>query len=1536
MADPAPNPFAAFANTTALTPPEANPFAAFAPVSKPDFFAKLGPNGDALAAQPSGISAILHAYGQGVENAWGDQPLGLSPENQQWMRDHGIFNDFQKSSTSFWKTLNEAVIRDSAFVADLAQRGAVALTYGGVKGIAETPGVPAIAAVPAGIATAGMEAFPAGHLTGFPTPALPTAPGLSILNAARAAKIIGPEDEAGWKGTAAPAEAPPAAPAPEPAATPSPAGVAAEATPPPEPAPAAAPAPDLHETARQLAPDVFGEYDAASLRRDTFRQWISDLSDMRDQGTSPAITELDRNIDALRSARLEAAPADRPGMANDITALEEQRRGLADALPAQGDTPEMAMLRQHLMDADFRMRDLAPDVRAAYQRAAGGEQAPEMAEPVVEPPAPEAVAAPAAAPPEAAPAIPEPTGHPPPMPIAADVSRQLVAAGRPQDEADAAGALVAARYEARAAAFGGAKGSAADLYAAEAPRIQRGSARARRGNFRIAADQAQATIRLFGNADASTFIHETGHDWLEQLVRDAADEKAPEQLQTDAQTVRDWLKAPEEISTGAHEKFARGFERYMMEGHAPSAGLARVFEQFKGWLTQIYQTVNRLRAPITDDIRSVFDRMLTQPPGRVVVPEREPTGTFADLHETDAENTPPEHAAEIADLIEAERDRVASTQLPEETDVRRRNRRAGAEVAGFERRNRLPDGGGIGEQPGPGSEAVAAQPEPVGEGGTAIAAQKPGVDAGSEPAARLPGTGNRLLDKAGNIRLDNIESPEDIKQAMRDSADRNDEFLQQRRGIVSDQQREDLATLLGTTPDKVLTRGIGEAFTDSEIKFLEKTLAQSAASLQELAGKALASGTDQDRLAATEALLRHDMVQGLFSQATAEAGRALRALRRSQEYWSREATATADIAKQVMDDATGRTFNQMDAIFRRIVSLDQTGKVSKFVRDTQKPGLFDWIQSVWINALLSGPFTHATYTAAGQIFGLFRSGVELPASALAGAIRQQIRGGEDGIRLGEARAAFFGQGRGIQEGMRAAWTSWNSGATELPAEVTRTLAGGSGQAIMGRVGIIPGRVGTVLEAPGRMVAALHSFNWTSFYRQSIAAQAYRAAVHEGLPEGSPAFVRRVAQLSQEPTEEMIKEGAADASGGALVTRPDFNSIMGTISRVMNLGVKVPDITVAGHTVPMGTLRIGKYIDPFVQIQGNILKQALGRGTPFMLFSKAARDDLAGRNGAAAFDLRAGKLLAGTAFMTAAGALWAAGTLNDSGPSDPRQAAAYRRRNGMAHGLKVGDLTFNILRMGNLGLQMSIAADLARSIGHMAEGDVHQVAADLVQSFAGNIIDESFMRGPQEIMQAIDDPDRYGARWIRSFASSAIPFSVGLGQVTHEIDPYARRARTVIDAVKAKIPGLSSEVAPLYDVWGQPVSSEGWALTYYEHVARNDPVEMELNRLSIYPSMPEARIRGVVLTDAQYAEYSRNAGHIAKSRLDQMIGSPVWQALPDAARIEAVNGALKAARAFARSTVMMGNPGIVSTAMRAKAAQAGGATAPQVREILGRQ
>lgn len=168
----------------------------------------------------------------------------------------------------------------------------------------------------------------------------------------------------------------------------------------------------------------------------------------------------------------------------------------------------------------------------------------------------------------------------------------------------------------------------------------------RQGQLRAAYDSHTGAIHLFVAADQSSFVHEAAHMWLSEMEMMAQKDGAPVQLITDLQTIRDWAGyAPERLDdykgtklekefTGhaeaienarksgddvaikaaeerwMQERFARGFERYIAEGKAPTKELTGVFRRFKKWLIGIYQDLKNLGKEPPADVKRVMDRML--------------------------------------------------------------------------------------------------------------------------------------------------------------------------------------------------------------------------------------------------------------------------------------------------------------------------------------------------------------------------------------------------------------------------------------------------------------------------------------------------------------------------------------------------------------------------------------------------------------------------------------------------------------------------------------------------------------------------------------------------------------------------------------------------------------------------------------------------------------------------------------------------------------------------------------------------------------
>jgi len=125
-------------------------------------------------------------------------------------------------------------------------------------------------------------------------------------------------------------------------------------------------------------------------------------------------------------------------------------------------------------------------------------------------------------------------------------------------------------------------------------------------------------LTIMETADLSTVLHEMGHFYFEVMNHIATQPNAPADIVADMNTLLDWLGIDSleawnsmtvDERRAAHEQTAEAFERYLMEGKAPSSKLRELFRTLKAWMMTVYRAI----APgthINDDVRGVFDRLI--------------------------------------------------------------------------------------------------------------------------------------------------------------------------------------------------------------------------------------------------------------------------------------------------------------------------------------------------------------------------------------------------------------------------------------------------------------------------------------------------------------------------------------------------------------------------------------------------------------------------------------------------------------------------------------------------------------------------------------------------------------------------------------------------------------------------------------------------------------------------------------------------------------------------------------------------------------
>ena len=132
----------------------------------------------------------------------------------------------------------------------------------------------------------------------------------------------------------------------------------------------------------------------------------------------------------------------------------------------------------------------------------------------------------------------------------------------------------------------------------------------KRGSIAFDTPSGRPLVSLFEKADSSTFLHESGHLYLEMLRSLALAENAPAEIATLWEQAKKALGVQgDALTTEQHEQWSASMEAYFMRGEAPSMELRGVFDHFKAWLKAIYNAFRSLGKTPSADLYPVFDRL---------------------------------------------------------------------------------------------------------------------------------------------------------------------------------------------------------------------------------------------------------------------------------------------------------------------------------------------------------------------------------------------------------------------------------------------------------------------------------------------------------------------------------------------------------------------------------------------------------------------------------------------------------------------------------------------------------------------------------------------------------------------------------------------------------------------------------------------------------------------------------------------------------------------------------------------------------------
>jgi hypothetical protein len=780
---------------------------------------------------------------------------------------------------------------------------------------------------------------------------------------------------------------------------------------------------------------------------------------------------------------------------------------------------------------------------------------------------------------------------------------------------------------------------------------------------------------------------------------------------------------------------------------------------------------------------------------------------------------------------------------------------------------------------------------------------------GMIPAMDMPTKGGKAI----NINFAKWNTPDDIKRLTEMIAEGNADMINKaRRGVVSHaesrrQAEQYLADAMGKNLEDVRSNIRG--YSTPELEAARTVMISGAEKLHELSnlvkygGPAIKNETDRlaVRVAWQHMFGRLSAAVNHYSGAAAEAGRALNILR--------ETSQSTKASRQMVEEMMGSLERgaSTEELAGMALLLDSPGQLSKFAKNASKAKTSDVLLEVWINALLSGPQTHAVNTLSNSLTATWM----VPERYLAAKIgrARAYFGGTQHVFEGEAKAQLFGMIQGSKEGLTLARKVWKTGEpSDLLTKIeVRNYSSLSSQSLdlSGNVGRAVDLLGNTVRMPTRALQAEDEFFKAIGYRMELNALAYRQGMQEGL--SGNALAKKMQEIIQNPPKE-LHMAAIDAARYQTFTDPLTGPIARAISKSTDPAIRV--------------------LFPFVRTPVNLLKFGMER-TPLAPFVGRWRADIAA--GGARRDLALARMSLGSMLGATTADLTMSGVITGGGPSDPDMRAAWMRKY-KPYSIRIGSKWYAYNRIEPLGMVLGIAADASTIMSQVGELDASTLAKAVSIAFAKNVSSKTWLRSLSEVVNAVSDPDRYGGRWVQNLAGTIIP--TGVAQINRTyFDPVLREARSIVDGIKARIPGYSNDLPPRRNLWGEPIVLGGGlgpdiVSPIYTEDVKDDPVDNAILDNKVEISMPARSIDGVELTPHEYSRYVELAGNKAKGpdglglkdKLDRIINTSQFKGAtdgPDGGKALLIKKYVQAYRGIARAQLAKEIPALAEQLERAK-------------------
>ncbi len=580
---------------------------------------------------------------------------------------------------------------------------------------------------------------------------------------------------------------------------------------------------------------------------------------------------------------------------------------------------------------------------------------------------------------------------------------------------------------------------------------------------------------------------------------------------------------------------------------------------------------------------------------------------------------------------------------------------------------------------------------------------------------------------------------------------------------------------------------------------------------------------------------------------------------------------TGEQSKHILDE--------MDAIGKMADGEDKAirfQKLQNYIGELVPSPLIKKLTTVWKAGLLTGLKTTGTNIFANLTHFGSEIVKDIPAKVVDSVA--SLFTGEKTI----GGVTTEGIGKGIKEGFEKGWRYIRTGYDE------RNIAT---KLDYNKVNFGKGKIGQAVKAYTDGVFRVLGAEDQPFYygslARSIADQAKAQAANAKLSGEEAA--KFIDNLIQNPTEKMLTYAVKDAETAVFQNKTALGE---AAKKIQQIGGGAGEFAVPfGRTPSAVAMQIVNYSP--VGILKTIFEN-VGKGKfDQRLFSQGI-----------------GRGITGTGVLALGAELFNKGMVALDRPTGEREQKLWELEGKKPNSIKIGNKWRSVQVLGPLGNVLLVGGHFKQALNN--SGSPTDAIGTALAGSAKSFSEQTFLTGINQIVSAINDPQKSASSYIASTLSSVVPTIVG--DTARATDTKERRANGILDRLKAKIPGLRETLEPQINVLGKDIQTIGNPLEVMADPTRpqtaiTTPVIRELRRLTdagfpVSPTLLGNKNGYDGLTPKQNTDLWRKAGEITDTKLSSLFGKEKYQNLSDEEKGKAVDDVVHKSQVNARAAMVL--------------------------------